>query len=64
MVANLYMEFCEELALETVPTRPRLWKRYVDDTFCILRKGLTEEFLHHLMRHAKMKCSIMAQILI
>ena len=48
MVANLYMEFFEELALETAPTRPRLWKRYVDDTFCILRKGSTEKLLHHL----------------
>ena len=41
------MGFFEELALETAPTRPRLWKRYVDDTFCILRKGSTEELLHH-----------------
>ena len=48
VVANLYMEFFEELALETAPTRLRLWKRYVDDTFCILRKGSTEELLHHL----------------
>ena len=48
VVANLYMEFFEKLALETAPTRPRLWKRYVDDTFCILRKGSTEEVLHHL----------------
>ena len=48
VVANLYMEFFEELALETAPTRPRLWKRCVDDTFCILRKGSTEELLHHL----------------
>ena len=30
------------------PTRHRLWKRYVDDTFCILRKGSTKELLHHL----------------
>ena len=50
VVDNLYMEFFEELALETAPTRPRLWKRYVDDTFCILRKGSTEELLHHLNR--------------
>ena len=48
VVANLYMEFFEELALETAPTRPRLWKRYVEDTFCILRKDSTEELLHHL----------------
>ena len=50
VVANLCMEFFEELALETVPTRPRLWKRYVDDTFCILRKGSTKELLRHLNR--------------
>ena len=44
---KLYMEFFEELVLETALTRPRLWKRYVNDTFCILRKGSTEELLHH-----------------
>ena len=48
VVANLYMEFFEELALEWTPTRPRLWIRYVDDIFCILRKSSTEELLHHL----------------
>ena len=41
VVANLYVEFFEQLALGTAPTKPRLWKRYVDDIFCILRKGLT-----------------------
>ena len=44
------MEFFEELALGMAPTRPKPWKRYVDDTFCILRKGSTEELLHHLNR--------------
>ena len=29
-------------------TRPRLWKRYVDDTFYILRKDSTKELLCHL----------------
>ena len=48
VVNNLYMEFFEELALETAPTRPRLWKRYVNDTFCILRKGSIEELFHYL----------------
>ena len=47
VVANLYIEFSEG-AMETAPTRPRLWKRYIDDTFCILRKGSTEELLRHL----------------
>ena len=31
VVANLNMEFFEDLAMETAQTRPRLWKRYVDD---------------------------------
>ena len=29
VVANLYMEFFEELALDSAPCRPRLWKRYM-----------------------------------
>ena len=48
VVANLYMEFFEELVLEMAPTRPRLRKRYVDGTFYILMKGSTEELLHQL----------------
>ena len=37
VVVNLCVEFFEELT-EIAPTRPscRLWKKYVDDTFCIL----------------------------
>ena len=48
IVVNLYMEFFEELALESAPSRPRFWKRYVDDTCCIMQKGEVEPLLQHL----------------
>ena len=48
-VANLYMEYFEDLPLSQPPADcvPRIWKRYVDDTFCILKKGAIEELLSH-----------------
>ena len=48
VVANLYMELFEELALESAPSRPRFWKRYVDDTCCILRASDVDGLLSHL----------------
>ena len=49
-VANLYMEYFQDLALSQAPADcvPCIWKRYVDDTFCILKKGAVEELLSHL----------------
>ena len=35
VVANLCVEFYEELAPDSAPLRPKLWKRYVDDTCCV-----------------------------
>ena len=40
------MEFFEELPLRTAPLC--LWKRYVDDTCCIIKKGTMEELLTRL----------------
>ena len=48
VVANLYMEHFERIALDTAKVRPRLWKRYVDDTCCIVKTGGVDELLTHL----------------
>ena len=48
IVANIYMEEFEHQALKTAPKRLRLWKRYVDDTFCIVKRSSVEGFLAHL----------------
>ena len=47
-VAKLYMEFFEDLALSTAPMKPWLWKRYVDDTCCIVKKAIVEALLDNL----------------
>ena len=48
VVANIYMEMFEELALRTAEHPPRIWRRYVDDTFCVMKKTDVEGFLDHL----------------
>ena len=48
VIANLYMEYFEQRALETAPQRPRLWRRYVDDTCCIVKRGSVDALLDHL----------------
>ena len=45
-----YMEFFKDVVLGTVPSRPRLWTRYVDDIFCTHRKVTMEELFDHLNR--------------
>ena len=41
------MEAFEEQAIESAPYKPKIWKRYVDDTFTILDRGNVDSFLHH-----------------
>ena len=48
IIADLYMEAFEEQALATAPEPPRIWKRYVDDTFTITKKNNVDNFFNHL----------------
>ena len=48
VIANLCMEEFEEQAIATATYKPKIWKRYVDDTFTILGKDDVDSFLQHL----------------
>lgn len=50
IIANLYMEHFEEMALHSFPLKPKWWKQYVDDTNICWPHGLDklEEFHSHL----------------
>lgn len=50
VVSNLYMEFFEKLPLSTSTAQMKvlLWKSYVDDTCCIVKKGTAEVLLNYL----------------
>ena len=48
VIADLVMEDVEHRALRTYPNPPTFWKRYVDDTCCILRSDLVDDFHNHL----------------
>ena len=36
VIPNLYMEIFKEKGIEYTPCKPKIWKRYVDDTFTTL----------------------------
>ena len=48
IVSNFYMEELEHRAITTAVNPPRIWKRYVDDTFLIQCQSHKEEFLKHI----------------
>ncbi|KAK5638722.1 hypothetical protein RI129_013017 [Pyrocoelia pectoralis] len=58
VIANLFMEWVETRALSTATYKPKLWLRYVDDTFIIWEHGKEKlgEFMQHLnLVHEKIK---------
>ena len=48
IVANLYMENFEVRAINTSPHPPLMWKRFVDDTFVVIKAAHKQEFLGHI----------------
>ena len=48
VIANLYMEEFEERAIATATYKPKIWKRYVDDTFTVFGKSYVDGLLQHL----------------
>ena len=48
ILANIYMEYFENLTLPSVPNPPRVWKRYVDDTFVIIKKDYEPDLFKHI----------------
>ncbi|KAJ0171000.1 hypothetical protein K1T71_013199 [Dendrolimus kikuchii] len=48
VVADIFMEDFEQKALDTAPAKPKMYKRYVDDTFAVLPNDKVSAFLDHL----------------
>ena len=46
--ANLYMEYLEQKALSAATHPPRMWLRYVDDSFVIQKEDHKQSFLEHI----------------
>ena len=47
-VANTYMEAFEHRTINTALNPPRIWRRYVDDTFVVQQESNKGEFFHHI----------------
>ncbi|XP_072028106.1 uncharacterized protein [Amphiura filiformis] len=48
IIANLYMEWFENKALTSTADPPRIWLRYVDDTFVVINKDKVQQFTDHI----------------
>ena len=49
IVANLFMEDLGIKAIRMSNTPPKIWRRFVDDTFTIIKKENRNNFLQHLI---------------
>ena len=50
IIANLYMESFEQKALRSASVSPKVWYRYVDDTYVVINKDKVQEFTDHINR--------------
>ena len=48
VIANIYMEYCESLAIPSSPTLMRWWFRYVDNVHSAIRKDQGNKLKEHL----------------
>ena len=48
LLAGIFVEFVEHRAISTFHTLPKLWVKYVDNTFCVIEQQYAEEFHKHL----------------
>ena len=48
IVANLFMEDFEIKAINSAVNPPKVWKRFVDDTFVVIDSARKECFLEHI----------------
>ena len=48
VIANLVMEYVEQKAISSFSSSPKLWKRFVDDTFVIMQTNEVNRFFDHL----------------
>ena len=47
-IANLFIARLESNALDSFPTSTKLWLRYVDDVFSIVKRAVVDQLLSHL----------------
>ena len=61
IVANLCMEVIEELAISTSSVPPKVWKRYLDDSFVIIKKDVVSSF-HNTLNASDPKISFTIEL--
>ena len=48
IVVNIYMEYFVDKALRTAQNPPRLWKRFVDNTYAVQYTKHKENIIQHI----------------